>query len=160
MVGRGYYHLDHGFNGNVFDLERSGWTYRKVVEDQPFEFGFAPLAWKAVSLKRSTRWTCIYQDLAKRNIPISVVVYPWPAQLIYDKVDSREVQIWRDWCEGKCKRFVTVFPEFFAIRDQCPKSQPGCWYLNNWTFGDIHLNANGNAVVAEKVAKSLEMYLQ
>ena len=41
--GLGYYYLDHGFNGNVFDLERSGWTYRKVVEDQPFELGFAPL---------------------------------------------------------------------------------------------------------------------
>ncbi len=156
FVGHGYYHLDHGFNGNVFDLERSGWTYRKVVEDQPFELGFAPLGVEGGIAKEKHKMDQLYEDLAKRGIPISVVVYPWPAQLIYDKVDSREVQIWRDWCEGKCKRFVTVFPEFFAIRDQCPKSQPGCWYLNNWTFGDIHLNANGNAVVAEKVAKSLE----
>ena len=156
VVGRGHYYLDHGFNGNVFDLERSGWTYRKVVEDQPFELGFAPLGVEAGIAKEKHKMDLIYQDLAKRNIPISVVVYPWPAQLIYDKIDSREVQIWRDWCEGKCKRFVDVFPEFFAIRDQCPKWQPGCWYLNNWTFGDIHLNANGNAVVAEKVAKSLE----
>lgn len=156
FVRHGYYHLDHGFNGNVFDLERSGWTYRKVVEDQPFELGFAPLGVEGGIAKEKHKMDLLYQDLAKRGIPISVVVYPWPAQLIYDKVDSREVQIWRDWCEGKCKRFVTVFPEFFAIRDQCPKSQPGCWYLNNWTFGDIHLNANGNAVVAEKVAKSLE----
>jgi lysophospholipase L1-like esterase len=156
FVGHGYYHLDHGFNGNVFDLERSGWTYRKVVEDQPFELGFAPLGVEAGIAKEKHKMDQLYEDLAKRKIPISVVVYPWPAQLIYDKVDSREVQIWRDWCAGKCKRFVTVFPEFFAIRDQCPKSQPGCWYLNNWTFGDIHLNANGNAVVAEKVAKSLE----
>ena len=156
VVGRGHYYLDHGFNGNVFDLERSGWTYRKVVEDQPFELGFAPLGVEAGIAKEKHKMDLIYQDLAKRNIPISVVVYPWPAQLIYDKIDSREVQIWRDWCEGKCKRFVDVFPEFFAIRDQCPKWQPGCWYLNNWTFGDIHLNANGNAVVAEKVARSLE----
>jgi hypothetical protein len=156
VVGRGHYYLDHGFNGNVFDLERSGWTYRKVVEDQPFELGFAPLGVEAGIAKEKHKMDLIYQDLAKRNIPLSVVVYPWPAQLIYDKVDSREVQIWRDWCEGKCKRFVDVFPEFFAIRDQCPKWQPGCWYLNNWTFGDIHLNDNGNAVVAEKVAKSLE----
>ena len=98
----------------------------------------------------------LYQDLAKRNIPISVVVYPWPATLIYDKVDSREVQIWRDWCEGKCRRFVTVFPEFFAVKEQCPKSAPGCWYLKDYFFGDIHLSAGGNKIVADEVSKSLE----
>ena len=156
LVGSGYYHLDHGFNGNVFNLERSGWTYRKVVEDQPFELGFAPLGVEAGIAKEKRKMDLIYQDLAKRNIPISVVVYPWPAQMIYDNVDSREVQIWRDWCEGKCKRFITVFPEFFAEKEKCPKWQPGCWYLRNWTFGDIHINANGNAIVADKVSKSLE----
>jgi hypothetical protein len=155
-VGSGHYFLNHGFNGNVFDLERSGWTYRQVVEDKPFEEGFAPLGVEGGIAKEKQKMDAIYQDLKARNIPISVVVYPWPAQLIYDQVDSRQVQIWRDWCDGKCKRFVTVFPEFFTERDRCPKSQPGCWYLNNWTFGDIHLNANGDAIVANKVAQSLE----
>jgi len=156
LVGSGYYHLDHGFNGNIFDLERSGWTYRKVVEDQPFELGFAPLGVEAGIAKEKRKMDLLYADLANRNIPISVVVYPWPAQLIYDKVDSREVQIWREWCQGKCKRFVTIFPEFFAAKEQCPKLQPGCWYLRNWTFGDIHLNANGNAIVADAVSKNLQ----
>jgi hypothetical protein len=156
FVGFGCYHLDHGFNGNVFDLERSGWTYRPVVEDQPFELGFAPLGVEGGIAKEKHKMDLLYDDLAKRNIPLSVVVYPWPAQLIYDKVDSREVQIWRDWCAGRCKRFVDAFPAFFALRDQCPKFQPGCWYLQNWTFGDIHLNAKGNAVVADAVAKTLE----
>jgi hypothetical protein len=156
LVGMGYYHLDHGFNGNIFDLERSGWTYRKVVEDKPFEMGFAPLGVEGGLAKEKRKMDELYEDLSKRGIPISVVVYPWPAQLVYDKIDSRHVQIWRDWCEGKCKRFVTVFPEFFALRDQCPKGQPGCWYLKNWVFGDIHLNANGNAIVADAVSKSLE----
>jgi hypothetical protein len=156
LVGFGYYHLDHGFNGNVFDLERSGWTYRKVVEDQPFELGFAPLGVEGGIAKETRKMDLLWQDLAKRNIPISVVVYPWPAQLIYDNVDSREVKIWREWCEGKCKRFITIFPEFFAEKEKCPKAQPGCWYLRNWTFGDIHLNANGNAIVAQAVSRNLE----
>ena len=127
-----------------------------MVEDQPFELGFAPLGVEGGIAKEKSKMDLLYQDLAKRNIPISVVVYPWPAQLIYDKVDSREVQIWRDWCQGKCKRFIDIFPEFFAAKEQCPKWQPGCWYLRNWTFGDIHLNANGNAIVADAVSKNLE----
>ena len=156
LVRFGVYHLDHGFNGNVFDLERSGWTYRKVVEDKPFEEGFAPLGVEAGIAKEKMKMDELYQDLARRNIAISVVVYPWPATLIYDNVDSREVQIWRDWCEGKCKRFLTAFPEFFAVKEQCPKSQPGCWYLKEWFFGDIHLAAGGNAIVADVVSKNLE----
>jgi hypothetical protein len=156
LVRFGVYHLDHGFNGNVFDLERSGWTYRKVVEDKPFEEGFAPLGVEAGIAKEKRKMDELYQDLAKLNIPISVVVYPWPATLIYDNVDSREVRIWRDWCEGKCKRFVTAFPEFFAVKEQCPKSAPGCWYLKDYFFGDIHLSAEGNKIVADVVGKSLE----
>ncbi|MGB9255417.1 MAG: hypothetical protein WCC25_11340 [Candidatus Korobacteraceae bacterium] len=155
-VRLGFYHLDHGFNGNVFDLERSGWTYRKVVEDKPFEEGFAPLGVEAGIAKEKRKMDELYQDLAKRNIPISVVVYPWPATLIYDNLESREVRIWRDWCEGKCKRFVTAFPEFFAVKEQCPKSAPGCWYLKDYFFGDIHLSAEGNKIVADVVSKSLE----
>ncbi len=79
LVRFGFYHLDHGFNGNVFDLERSGWTYRKVVEDQPFELGFAPLGVEAGIAKEKMKMDLLWEDLAKRNIPISVVVYPWPA---------------------------------------------------------------------------------
>lgn len=156
LVRLGVYHLDHGFNGNVFDLERSGWTYRKVVEDKPFEEGFAPLGVEGGIAKEKRKMDELYQDLAKRNIPIGVVVYPWPATLIYDNVDSREVKIWRDWCEGKCKRFVTAFPEFFAVKEQCPRSAPGCWYLKDYFFGDIHLSAEGNKIVADVVGKSLE----
>ncbi len=156
LVGFGYYFLDHGFNGNIFNLERSGWTYRKVVEDQPFELGFAPLGVEGGITKEKEKMDLLYQEFAKRNIPVSVVVYPWPAQLIYDKVDSRQVRIWQEWCQGKCKRFLTAFPEFFALKQQCPKWQPGCWYLRDWTFGDIHLNDNGNAIIAAVVSKSLE----
>jgi hypothetical protein len=156
LVKFGYYHLDHGFNGNIFDLDRSGWTYRKVAENKPFELGFAPLGVEEGIAKEKRKMDLLYQDLAQRNIPISVVVYPWPAQLIYDNVDSREVRIWREWCQGRCKRFITAFPEFFADKQRCPPTEPGCWYLKDYFFGDIHLSAGGNAIVADDVSKSLE----
>jgi hypothetical protein len=97
----------------------------------------------------------LWSELKQRNIPLSVVVYPWPAQLAHDNVDSRQVRIWRDWCEGKCKRFVTLFPAFFAIKDQCPHDQPGCWYLSHFIFGDTHYNSAGDALVADVISKSL-----
>ena len=155
LVRFGYFHLDRGNSGNEFDLERSAWTYRKVSNSEPFETGFAPLGLEGGIAKEKAKMTLLWQELAKRNIPISVVVYPWPAQILHDSVDSRQVQIWRQWCEGKCKRFITVFPAFFAAKDQCSRLQPGCWYLKYYIVGDIHYNAAGNAVVADVVSRSL-----
>jgi hypothetical protein len=110
LVEFGWYHLDRGNNGNEFDFEKSAWTYRKVSDHRPFETGYAPLGLEGGIAKEKAKMTLLWQELAQRNIPISVVVYPYPAQVLYDTVDSRQVRIWRDWCEGKCKRFITVFP--------------------------------------------------
>jgi len=155
LVRFGFYHLDRGNNGNEFDYEKSAWTYRAVSNDEPFETGYAPLGLEGGIAKEKAKMTRLWQALATRNIPLSVVVYPYPAQLIFDNADSRQVRIWREWCEGKCKRFISVFPEFFAVKAECPKHAPGCWYSNYFIFGDIHYNAKGNAIVADAVSKSL-----
>jgi hypothetical protein len=36
-------------------------------------------------------------------------VYPWPQQLLYNKEESRQVTIWREWCDKRCKRFLNHF---------------------------------------------------
>jgi hypothetical protein len=154
LVRLGWYHLDRG-EGNEFDQERGAWTYRKVNDTLPFEAGYAPLGLEAGIAREKAKMGVLWQELAKRNIPISVVVYPYPAQLIFDTADSRQVRIWREWCEGKCKRFISLFPAFFAVKERCPRLEPGCWYLNYFIFGDIHYNAAGNKLVADLVSQSL-----
>ena len=156
LVRLGWYHLELGHGGNEFDLERSAWTYRKVSETDPYETGYAPLGVEGGIAREKAKMDLLWQELAQRNIPLSVVVYPWPAQLAYDSVDSRQVRIWRDWCEGKCKRFVTLFPAFFAVKERCPKTAPGCWYLSHFIFGDTHYNSTGDALAAEVISRGLE----
>ena len=156
LVRLGYYHLDRGDGGNEFDQERGAWTYRKVSDTEPFETGYAPLGLEGGIAKEKSKMTLLWQELEKRDIPISVVVYPHPAQVLHDTADSRQVRIWREWCAGKCKRFISLFPSFLAVKEQCPQSQPGCWYLSHFVFGDTHYNAAGNALVADVVIKSLE----
>ena len=97
----------------------------------------------------------LWRELKDRNIPISVVVGPWPAQLVHDDRNSREVTLWQDWCAGKCKRFVDLFPGFFAAKEQCPRTQPGCWYEKDFIFGDTHYNNTGDAMVADAVGNAL-----
>ncbi|HUI84758.1 MAG TPA: hypothetical protein VL240_11065 [Candidatus Binatia bacterium] len=155
LVRFGCYHLDLGHGGNEFDLERSAWTYRQVSDTEPYETGYAPLGLEGGIAKERSKMDILGHELEQRNIPISVVVYPWPAQLAHDVVDSRQVRIWREWCEGRCKRFVTLFPAFFAIKQQCPRFQPGCWYLSHFIFGDTHYNSAGDAIAADVISRSL-----
>ncbi len=125
-------------------------------ETDAYYGGYAPLGVEGGIAKEKTKMTQLWQELKERNIPISVVVYPYPAQLVHDTTDSRQVRMWREWCDGKCKRFISLFPAFFAVKDHCPQSQPGCWYLSQFIFGDFHYNAAGNALVADVVIKGLE----
>jgi hypothetical protein len=100
--------------------------------------------------------TLLWKELERHNIPLSVVVYPYPGQLAHDDVESQQVRIWREWCQGKCKRFLTLYPEFFAVRDACPWLQRGCWYDKLFLFGDVHYTSAGNAMVAKAVVSSLK----
>ena len=155
LVSHGLYHLSRNWFGDVFDMDRSGWTYRKVDETDPYMAGYAPLGVEGGIAKSKAKMTLLWQELEKRDIPLSVVVFPWPAQVIHDTADSRQVRIWREWCEGKCKRFISLFPAFLAAKDECPATQPGCWYMNLFVFGDTHLSPAGNALLADEVIKSL-----
>jgi len=141
--------------GNVFDMERAAWSYRSVNQTYFADAGYAPLGAEGGIAKEKAKMTLLWQLLQERNIPLSVVVYPYPSQLVHDTVDSRQVTIWRKWCQGKCKRFVSVFPAFFAAKDRCPRLQAGCWYPYLFVFGDFHYNAAGNALVADAVISSL-----
>ena len=154
LVGRGYYHLPTEESSDMFDMESSAWTYRTVKTD-PYPAGYGPLGLEGGIAKEKTKMTLLWQELEKRNIAISIVVYPYPAQILHDTADSRQVRIWREWCQGKCKRFISLFPAFLAVKNQCPHSQPGCWYLSFFIFGDYHYNAAGNALVADMVIESL-----
>ena len=141
--------------GNVFDTERSAWSYRKVNETAPYPSGYAPLGVEGGIAKEQAKMTLLWQELETRHIPLSFVVYPYPAQLVHDTPDSRQVRIWREWCEGKCKRFISAFPVFFAVKEQCPPTKAGCWYTQLFVFGDVHYSDAGYALVADVVIKSL-----
>lgn len=155
LVRRGDYHLPVNNLGDPFDYEMSAWTYRKVNETDRFPAGYAPLGVQGGLAKQQAKLDLLWQELQKRNIPLTVVIYPHLAQLVHDTPDNRQVQILRQWCEGKCKRFITVLPAFFAAKEQCPPGEPGCWYMKYFVFGDIHFSAAGNALVADTVIQSL-----
>ena len=83
----------------------------------------------------------LYLFLESKNIPLSLAVYPWPGQILYDKQESLQVKIWRDFCISRCKNYINLFPEFFEeIKTSSEKLVVKKYYLKN----DVHFNEEGN----------------
>jgi hypothetical protein len=90
-------------------------------------------------------------DLLKgHGIPLTIVVYPWPALIETYDPDNRQVTLWREFCAKNCKAFINLFPTFHAA-----KRAHDDWYERLFIFGDFHYSAGGNRLVFDEMAKHL-----
>lgn len=127
------------------DYARPSWTY----SDDSSCYG--ALGIEASIDKAKRQMDRLYELLASRGVALSVGVYPWPQQLLYDKVDSRQARLWREWCAGKCRRFFDHFPDFFEHKSQEPDFIRSLYF-----WGDFHLNARGNQLLARRLIETFE----
>lgn len=80
--------------------------------------------------------------LARHGVPMTLVVYPWPDQVLAGQLDSLQSRFWRRWCEARGVQFIDLFPAFLdgnnarVVIDAC--------YIR----GDIHFNRMGHARAA------------
>jgi hypothetical protein len=88
--------------------------------------------------------------LSARNIPLTIVVYPWAQQLAQGDRDSRQVSLWREFCQGRCKAFINLFPVFFAATEADKD-----WYEHFFILGDDHFSAAGNRFMFREMARHL-----
>jgi hypothetical protein len=118
--------------------ERASWTY------DPKATGYGSMGIEGGIQKAKQQMDRLYKSLLTHGVALSVGVYPWPQQLLYDGENSRQVKIWREWCAGKCKRFFNHFPVFFRYKEKDPD-----FVRNLFIRGDIHYNARGNQILAD-----------
>src|SRR5438128_387352 len=128
------------------DRSRIGWTiadYDGDNEAQPlgFEGGIAR------SLQNMGR---LADMLAARNIPLTIVVYPWAQQIAQGDRNSRQISLWREFCERRCTAFIDLFPVFFAAAEA-----DRSWYEHLYIVGDDHFSAAGNRLVFQELEKRL-----
>src|SRR5262249_13581325 len=89
--------------------------------------------------------------LAARKIPLTLVGYPWAQQIAQGDRNSRQVSLWREFCEQRrCKAFIDLFPVFFARAD----ADPG-WYERLYIVGDDHFSAAGHRLIFEEMERRL-----
>ena len=92
----------------------------------------------------------LFELLRENQIKLSLAVYPWPQQLQYDKINSKHVKMWQSFCEGKCHKFINFFPYFFEEKEKTSFLEV---YRKYYFWNDVHFNAEGNEIIAQKLLK-------
>src|SRR5262249_39078876 len=105
------------------------------------------------AIEKALHWMSeLHELLAQKGIQLSVVVYPWPAQLYHNDSDSLQVALWKSWCKDRCMHFINAFPDFFEYR----RRPDFDWYQYLYIEGDIHFNARGHRIMADKIYKAFK----
>jgi hypothetical protein len=128
------------------DRSRIGW----IIPGHDFSSDYQPLGIDGGIQRSLQNMGRLADMLAARNIPLTIVVYPWAQQIAQGDRDSRQVALWRNFCEKRCKAFINLYPAIFAEADSDKN-----WYERLYIVGDDHFSAAGNAMVAREVEKRL-----
>ena len=123
------------------DLRRLAWSYDKSIS-----YGNLQIE-ESINISINQMQE-LYNFLNSKDIPLSVVVYPLPPQLAFDKEKSLQVKIWEEFCKFKCKYFINTFPFFF---DKLNKSSFREVNKKYFIQNDIHFNKLGNKAIADLI---------
>jgi hypothetical protein len=139
---------DFMHSGSVYsrDWPLPSWTYDANAP------GYGTMGVEGGIQKAKQQMDRLYEALSGHRVALSVGVYPWAQQLLYDGENSRQVQIWRDWCAGKCKRFFDHFPAFFRY-----KEKDSDFVKNLFVWGDSHYNNRGNQILADDLIEKYRL---
>jgi len=79
---------------------------------------------------------------------LTLVVYPWPDNVVEGDRDSIQVTYWRDWAGARDVRFIDGFAPFFR--------EPAATVLRKYYIaGDIHFTDLGNRLLYEEVKSAI-----
>jgi hypothetical protein len=123
----------------IISNERSSWTYN------PYSIGYGDDGVKHGIEKSLTAMVMLSDLLKDKGINLSVGVYPWPGQLVYDSVYSEQVRIWEDFCKTRCVKFYNSFESFFALKNATSAEEVIELYF---IAEDVHHNRKGAEVIA------------
>jgi hypothetical protein len=95
----------------------------------------------------------MYELLKSKNIKLSIILHPWPNQLLWDKKNSEYVIIWEKFCENKCNKIINLFPVYFKNKESLNRKEALNLIKKYYLPGDMHPNVYGNHLIANEFEK-------
>ena len=101
-----------------------------------------------VGLKNIKNSVKLISDLADNiNSEFYIVIFPWPETLEYGESFFSWQNLGLELCKfSNCKKLINAFPEFEKVKKKYTYWKKEIYFLN-----DIHLNQNGNIILAETI---------
>lgn len=98
--------------------------------------------------ERGVRSALAYMDrlcelCRERGIEMTLAVYPWPTQILARDLESRQVRVWRSFCDERKIAFLNLFPHF--INEELAEVMLERYFIEE----DVHWNMAGHAMVAD-----------
>ena len=107
-------------------------------------------------LESSNRHLTLLNDLLKdESISMTIVVYPWPDQILHNDLHSIQVEFWEKWAKEQSVNFINLFPLF--IKAGQSKSERITTIKTYYFEADVHWNKKGNLLVAKKILDQLKI---
>ena len=123
---------------------RSSWTYNKDMK-------FRKNITVKKMLDKSERYmTSLYNLLKSKNIKLSVGVYPWPGQILWDDKNNLQAKFWYDFCINRCDYYFNNFDFFFDYSKKFGKWET---IKKFYIINDVHFNKAGHQVIADNFIK-------
>ena len=120
---------------------RSAWTLSRVAMDRYGREGL---------IRADRHMTRLAELLRAEGIPLTIVVYPWPQQLLWNDRSSVQVSYWQRWAQRERAQAIDLFTPFLAEADRLGAIGAIDRYFLD---GDMHWNARGHKLVADNLQR-------
>ena len=118
---------------------RARWTIDKTLMDK----------WGGKGLELAGRNLDKLVELCREwQCRVTLVVYPWPDNVMAGDRDSIQVRHWRDWSAKRGVRFIDGFAPFFNDPSQSVLHK---YYIE----GDVHFTEAGNRLIYETAKQAM-----
>ena len=95
----------------------------------------------------------IFELSQVNNFKLSLAVYPWPAQILFDKDTGRTEhgKFWENYCKNKCENFINYLDYFHQLKQEIEKEKIiELYYFKD----DVHFNQKGNDIIFKKLLET------
>jgi len=138
------------FDKTFFETKRDDVMFYRMTHIDRGYWTFNQKTFKEVmrGLKQSEKYLKkLFNLLNKNNIPSTLIIYPWPTQILYG--DSFHQNFWLKFSQENNINFLSLY-EVFQSNDSRK------FILDNFIYGDIHWNKKGTELIFKEVIKNID----
>ncbi len=139
--------------GSFFSVSDAELQIYAITEKPASNWTFDDAAWADYGAegrrKASQRLDRLREFLGARGIPMTLAVYPWPDQILFDPEAPRHLGFWRQWAALRDVQFIDLFAPF-------SEGASVDTLMRYFIPGDFHWNEKGHVLTADAFLKQFK----